>query len=112
MLRTNAANLCFCLVILLFVNRGWQMMSMMIELFKRFPLRFGVSAFLRFAPKIKSWRALLVQMEQVLFIVSISSFLLMKKITNSKFVLNLRALNTAFGTKWITYVNFTDLPHL
>jgi len=62
------------------------MMSMMTELFKRFQLRFGISAFyfrykcqilsafLSFAPKIKRWRTLLVQMEQMLFIVGIFFF--------------------------------------
>ena len=61
------------------MNRGWQIMSMMTELFKRFQLRFGISAFLKFAPKIKSWGALLVQMVQMKFIVSISSFFNGKK---------------------------------
>ena len=92
MLLVESLFFVVCLVfLLLFMNCGRQMMSMMTELFKRFQLQFGISvfyfwykcqilsAFLSFAPKIKRWRTLLVQMEQMLFIVSISFFFNEKK---------------------------------
>ena len=71
------------------------MFLMMTDLFKRFQLRFVASAFFRckshiliiflsYALKIKRRRALLVQMEQMLFILSIS--FLHEKNDGSKFV--------------------------
>ena len=49
-------------------------MSMMIELFKHFQLRFGISDIFSVKACLLKWRALLVQMEQMLFILRIRIF--------------------------------------